>query len=148
EAPDRGRTLTVLQAMEPAAAKLDAGELSREPLVAAAARQTVGATLRRPGAAGGGRGAPDGGGHLPRPGGVRGGRERLAEGAGDAHPASPRGRRRGGGEPRRAGSTPRPASRHRGGGAAVPPRPGHPQEDGGGAARGARRELERPGRAA
>src|SRR4029078_12242637 len=46
EAPDRGRTLTVLQAMEPAVAKLDAGELSREPLVEAAVRQTVGATLR------------------------------------------------------------------------------------------------------
>jgi len=46
EAPDRGRTLTVLQAMEPAAAKLDAGELSKEPLVEAAVRQTVGATYR------------------------------------------------------------------------------------------------------
>ncbi len=46
EAPERGRTLTVLQAMEPAVAKLDAGELSREPLVEAAVRQTVGATFR------------------------------------------------------------------------------------------------------
>jgi tetratricopeptide (TPR) repeat protein len=45
-APDRGRTITVVQALTAAAAKLDAGELSAEPLVEAAVRQTVGATFR------------------------------------------------------------------------------------------------------
>jgi tetratricopeptide (TPR) repeat protein len=46
EAPDRGRTITVHQALGAAVTKLDAGELSGEPLVEAAVRQTVGATLR------------------------------------------------------------------------------------------------------
>lgn len=46
EAPDRGRTITVLQALGAAVTKLDAGELGAEPLVEAAVRHTVGATFR------------------------------------------------------------------------------------------------------
>jgi tetratricopeptide (TPR) repeat protein len=46
QAPERGRSITVLQALGAAEKKLDAGELSREPLVEAAVRQTVGATFR------------------------------------------------------------------------------------------------------
>jgi tetratricopeptide (TPR) repeat protein len=46
DAPDRGRTITVVQALGAAVAKLDSGELRREPLVEAAVRQTVGATFR------------------------------------------------------------------------------------------------------
>ena len=46
EAPDRGRSITVIQALAAATAKLDAGELSSEPLVQASVRQTIGATSR------------------------------------------------------------------------------------------------------
>jgi len=46
EAPDRGRTITVVQVLGAAVQKLDAGELRREPLVEAAVRQAVGATYR------------------------------------------------------------------------------------------------------
>ena len=46
EAPERGRSVTVAQALSAAVAKLDAGELSSEPLVQASVRQTIGATYR------------------------------------------------------------------------------------------------------
>jgi tetratricopeptide (TPR) repeat protein len=46
QAPERGRSVTVLQALSAAEKKLDAGELREEPLVEAAVRQTVGATFR------------------------------------------------------------------------------------------------------
>jgi tetratricopeptide (TPR) repeat protein len=46
QAPERGRSITVVQALGAATAKLDAGRLAAEPLVEAAVRQTVGATLR------------------------------------------------------------------------------------------------------
>jgi tetratricopeptide (TPR) repeat protein len=46
QAPERGRSITVIQALGAAEKKLDAGELRGEPLVEAAVRQTVGATFR------------------------------------------------------------------------------------------------------
>ena len=46
EDPERGRSITVLQALGAATAKLDAGELASEPLVQASVRQTIGATYR------------------------------------------------------------------------------------------------------
>jgi len=46
EAPDRGRTITVIQALGAAVAKLEAGQLAAEPLVEAAVHQTIGATYR------------------------------------------------------------------------------------------------------
>jgi len=46
EAPERGRSITVSQALGAAAAKLEAGELRGQPLVEASVRQTIGATYR------------------------------------------------------------------------------------------------------